>query len=65
MMFYRFLIRLSVAAAVLPLVGVALAMAMSLALSHMHMPDAVGMAVLFGPAAAIAAFARIVKPPTR
>jgi hypothetical protein len=61
---YRFLIRLAVVAAILPLVGLVLAMTMSPDLSHMHMPDAAGFVLVFGPAAAIAALAWIVKPPS-
>jgi hypothetical protein len=60
---YRILMRLAAVLVVIPLVGLVLAAAMSPGPIHMH-TDAVGLTVMFGPAALVAAIAWIVRPRT-
>jgi len=59
---YRILMRLAAALVIIPLLLVALSIGMSPGPNHLHV-DAVGLAIVFGPAALVAAVAWVVKPP--
>ena len=63
-MVYRALMRLAAVLLAIPLLGLVLAIAMSPGPIHLH-TDGVGLAVVFGPAALLAAVAWIVKPRAR
>jgi len=60
-MVYRLLMRLATVLLIIPLAGLALAIAMGPGPIHLH-PDPAGLVIVFGPAAAVAALAWIVKP---
>jgi Flp pilus assembly protein TadB len=60
---YRILMRLAAVLAAIPLVALVLVAAMSPGPVHLH-TDAVGLVVVFGAAALVAAIAWIVKPRT-